>query len=221
MTVKRTFLLGVLVLTCAGVFPAERTSIWEGVEPKSGPLDLGILFSANDISLDLQGFQGGVGAKLNLKDWMLRGTADLLLNTRFDPFSISLGAVLEKHLWPGPLSVYWGPSAGMGFTTLLLYRTDDDNWSRTTTVPLSLGCVFGIEVFFFQFLSLFVEYQGALDLGLDITRVSTAGSVSTDTEFTYKLDVGMGNNAMFGIVFYLMKRKPETDVAGHEPESTQ
>jgi len=207
MTRTRTrVLLVIFVLTCAGASAAERTSMWQGIQAKPGPVDLGIIFNTKDIALDIQGFQGGVGAKVNLKDWMLRGSADLVLNTEFDPFSLSLGTVLEKHLWPGPVSVYWGPAVETGFTTILLYKTDEDNWARTSIVPLSLGCVFGIEFFIFEALSVFVEYQGALELGISRNRVSTAGSVSATTELTYNFDVGMGNNAMFGIVFYLMKR---------------
>ena len=205
-TAKSKVLLMILVLTCAGVFAAERSSIWVGFEPPSGSRDLGILFNTNDILLDLEGFQGGVGAKIGIRAWMLRATADVVLNTDADPFSISLGGVLEKHLWPGPLSLYWGPAVETGYTTILLFKTDDDNWSRTHTVPLSLGCVFGVELFVFRFLSVFVEYQGAVELGLTTTSTSTAGSVTSSTEFTYALDVGMGNNAMFGIVIYLMRR---------------
>ena len=205
-TVKRIFFVIVLLLICGGAIAAERPGVFEGVEPKAGPRDFGILFSTNDLLLDIQGFQGGVGAKIGLTGWMLRGTADIVLNTECDPFSMDLGAVLEKHIWPGPLSVYWGPLAGVGFTTILLFKTDADNWSRINTFPLSLGCVFGIELFLFEFLSVFIEYQAALKLGIDSTRVSTAGSVTADREFTYNFDIGMGNNAMFGIVIYLMRR---------------
>ena len=206
-TTKARILLVVLVLTCTCAFASERTSVWPGIVPKTGPVDLGIIFNTNDLLLDIEGFQGGVGAKVNLKDWMLRCMADLVLNTEFDPFSLSLGAVLEKHLWPGPISVYLGPAVETGFTSLLLSKTDEDNWSRTSIVPLSLGCVFGIEFFIFDALSVFVEYQAAFELGINRTRVSTAGSVSSTAELTYNLDVGMGNNAMFGIVFYLLHKK--------------
>jgi hypothetical protein len=209
-TTKTRVLLAILVLTCTYVFASERTSVWSGIGPKPGSVDLGIIFNTSDILLDIQGFQGGVGVKASLKDWMLRGMVDLLLSTEFDPFSLSLGAVLEKHLWPGPVSVYWGPAVETGFTSLLLFKTDEDNWSRTGTVPLSLGCVFGIEFFIFDALSVFVEYQAAFELGINWTRVSTAGSVSSTTELTYNLDVGMGNNAMFGIVFYLLHKKEPT-----------
>ena len=205
-SMKRRILLAILILASSGVCAAERTAIWPGIAPKPSPVDLGIIFNTNDILLDIQGFQGGIGAKVNLKDWMLRGMVDLVLSTEFDPFSLSLGAVLEKHLCPGPVSIYWGPAVETGFTTILVSKTDEDDWSRTNILPISLGCVFGIEFFIFEALSIFVEYQAAFELGINRNRVSTAGSVSATTELTYTLDIGMGNNAMFGIVFYLMRR---------------
>lgn len=211
MLIKRTAILTILILACSITSTAEQTTIWQGYESNIGPVGFGILFSTNDLLLDIEGFQGGVGAKIGFESWTLRGTADLLISTAFDPFSISLGAVLEKQLWPGPLSVYWGPLAETGFTTISLFKTDDDNWSRSSTLPLSLGCVFGVELFLFEFLSVFLEYQAALDLGLNITRISTSGTVTSTTEFTYSLDIGMGNNAMFGIVFYLMKRETDSE----------
>jgi hypothetical protein len=204
---RRTlFLLACFALVCCSVLGAEQQSLWPEVEGMTGPPHLGILFNTNDLLLDIQGFQGGVGAKLSMERWMLRGMTDIVLNTGLDPFSITLGVVLERHLWPGPISVYWGPMVESGFTTILLYKTDEDNWARTNTLPLSMGCVFGIELFIFEFLSVFAEYQAALELGFNNTRTSTAGSISSAKEFTYLFDIGMGNNAMFGIVFYLMGR---------------
>ena len=205
-TTKTGILLAILVLTCTSAFAGERTGVRPGIAPKPGSVDLGIIFNTSDILLDIQGFQGGIGTKVSLRDWMLRGMVDLVLGTEFDPFSLSLGAVLEKHLCPGPVSIYWGPAVETGFTTILVSKIDEDDWSRTNIIPISLGCVFGIEFFIFEALSIFVEYQAAFELGINRNRVSTAGSVSATTDLTYTLDIGMGNNAMFGIVFYLMRR---------------
>ena len=52
-----------------------------------------------------------------------------------------------------------------------------------------------------------MEYNLALNLGLSFNRVSVAGSVSTTHEFTYNLDLGLGNSAKFGIVLYLIRKK--------------
>jgi len=203
---KQGFFLVLLVLSVTRMLPAQQRSIWRGITPTAGERDIGILFSTNDILFDLEGYQQGVGVKISMDKWMFRGMVDILLNTGINPFSISLGGVLERHFLPAPLSVYWGPSLETGIT-ISTDKTDADNWTQDIALPLlTVGCVLGIEVFVFEFLSVFLEYQAALALGLNIDRISTAGSVSSTTEFTYKFDVGLGNSGMFGIVFYLMRR---------------
>ena len=214
-TAKTKVLLVLLVLSCAGAFAAERTSIFPGIEPKPGPVDLGIIFNTDDILLNIDEIDGGVGAKVSLANWVLRGIVDLRAFN--DVVSVDLNAVLERHLWPGPVSVYWGPSAGLGLWVTKTTITDDD-WTRYTEIPLTLGCVFGVEFFIFESLSVFVEYQASLKLGLDRTKISSAGSVSTTTEWTYDFDIGMGNSTKFGIVFYLLKKEDSGDVELAEKE---
>ncbi|MBA7568622.1 hypothetical protein ES708_10356 [subsurface metagenome] len=207
VTAKPWVILAMLVLSVTPLLPAQQRSIWKGISPTAGARDIGILFSTNDILFDIEGYQQGVGAKISMDKWMFRGMVDILLNTGINPFSLNLGGVLERHFLPGPLSVYWGPSLETGLT-ISTNKTDADNWTQNIAWPLlTVGGVFGIELFLFEFLSVFLEYQAALALGLNINRISTAGSVSSTTEFTYKFDVGLGNSGMFGIVFYLMRRE--------------
>ena len=215
---KTRIVLALLLLTCAGAFSAERTSILPGIEPRSGPVDLGIIFNANDILFNIEEINGGVGAKIGLADWVLRGIADLrVYNDPISVVSIDLNAVLERHLWPGPVSVYWGPSAGLGLTTRKTTFTDDD-WTRNSELPLTLGCVLGVEFFIFEALSVFVEYQASLKLALDRTKVSSAGSISATTEFNYDFDIGMGNSTKFGIVFYILRKEDSGEVELAEEE---
>jgi len=205
---KRLIVLVLLVLGCATAFPAGKTSLFAVGKPAAGERDLGVIFNTNDILLDLESYQGGVGAKIGLGQYVLRPMADILLNTDFNPFSLTLGAVLEKHILPGPVSLYWGPSLEMG-VTILNNRFDADNWTQNIAWELlSAGCVAGIELFILDSLSVFVEYSLALTLGLNTTRTSVAGSVSSTTEFTYKLDLGLGNQTMLGLVFYFKRKKP-------------
>ena len=207
MKAKRLIVLVLLVLGCAAAFPAGRTSLFAVGKPAAGERDLGVIFNTNDILLDLESYQGGVGAKIGLGQYVLRPMADILLNTDFNPFSLTLGAVLEKHILPGPVSLYWGPSLEMG-VTILNNRFDADNWTQNIAWELlSAGCVAGFELFIFDFLSVFAEYNLALTLGLNTDRMSVAGVESSTTEFTYKLDLGLGNSAMFGIVVYLTRKK--------------
>ena len=208
MKAKRLIVLVLLILGCAAAFPAGKTSLFAVGKPAAGERDLGVIFNTNDILLDLESYQGGVGAKIGLGPYVLRPMADILLNTGVNPFSLTLGAELEKHILPGPVSVYWGPSLQTGFT-ILTNKVDADNWTQNIAWELlSAGCVAGIELFILDSLSVFVEYSLALTLGLNTTRTSVAGSVSSNTEFTYKLDLGLGNQTMLGLVFYFKRKKP-------------
>ena len=94
----------------------------------------------------------------------------------------------------------------VGFTNLK-NEIDADNWTQATTVPFTLGGIFGIELFVFEFLSLFVEYNLKLSFAYNINKTSVSGSVAKDNEFSYNLDLGMGNNSMIGIVIYLARKE--------------
>lgn len=144
--------------------------------------------------------------KIGGEKYTYRFLLDLLINTGFSPFSISAGAALEKHFISGPISLYWGGLVEVGFTNLK-NEIDADNWTQATTVPFTLGGILGIELFVFEFLSLFVEYNLKLSFAFNINKTSVAGSVSKDNEFTYNLDLGMGNNSMIGIVIYLARKE--------------
>jgi hypothetical protein len=65
----------------------------------------------------------------------------------------------------------------------------------------------GVELFIFDFLSVFAEYNLAISLAMNIERVSSAGSISATGEFAYNMDLGMGNNAKIGIVVYLRRKQ--------------
>ena len=54
MTAKAGILLLILVVGCTVGFADKQTNIFEGIELREGPIDLGILFSTNDILLDLE-----------------------------------------------------------------------------------------------------------------------------------------------------------------------
>jgi hypothetical protein len=198
-----------LTLCCASAFPVGKTSLFAAQIAPVGKRDFGVIFNTNDILMDLESYQGGLGVKIGLKKSTLRVTTDLLMDTWVPPdtFSLTIGGVLEKHLLPGPLSPYWGPSVRMGFTSLM-DRTDADNWTQNIAWEiLSAGIVGGIELFIFDFLSVFAEYNLALNVGMNIERVSSAGAISTTSEFAYNLDLGMGNSAKIGIVVYLRRKQ--------------
>lgn len=205
----RTAIAAVILLSCAAAtLPAQKTSLFKLGAPKAGERDIGIIFNTTDLLLNLESYQGGLGGKIGVKDWELRGLADFGLHVGVNPssFNLGLGAVLEKHLTPGPISVYWGPSVGTAMN-VITNKTDEDNWTQSIFMDLlAAGAVLGVEVFVFDFLSVFVEYQVEATLGLNVYRNSVAGSVSSSTEWAGDLGVALGNDAMFGIVFYFQRR---------------
>jgi len=167
--------------------------------------DLGVILSTHSLFFDIDSYQGGIGAKISVGQFVVRGMADLLINTGFNPFSITLGATLEKHFLPGPISPYWGVFATVGYT--LATEINADGWTRRTVFPFTVGGLLGIEIFIFDFLSIFVEYGLPLELGINTTQTSVAGSVSSSSEFVYKVDLGLSNQSMIGIVIYLTRKK--------------
>jgi hypothetical protein len=205
MKCTRGLVLCILLLVLTSTAWAQKSSIWTGPRPRAGSVDLGMIVNAPDILLDIEGYQGGVGIKAGLQGFVLRGMLDILVNTGFSPVSVSLQGAFEKHFWLPPVSPYWGGLAEVGFTSLT-NRVDEDNWTQYTVVPVSLGAVAGIEIFLFEFLSVFVEYELRVEFAGTVTKSSVAGTLTSDTDFSYKLDLGLGNSSMIGIVIYFLRR---------------
>ena len=206
MKLKGIISVVIIVFTTAAILSAEEKGLWEGNKPEAGKYDIGIIFNTTDVLLNIESYQGGVGMKIGGEKITFRFMLDLLINTDLSPFSISAEVALEKHFISGLISPYWGGLMEVGYTSLT-NKVDADNWTQAITIPLSLGGIFGIELFIFEFLSLFVEYNLKLSLALNISKSSLAGAVSTTNEYTYNLNLGMGNNSMIGIVIYLTRRQ--------------
>ena len=206
MKLKRIILAVILSFAAAATLSAGDKGLLEGKTPEAGKYDIGVIFNTTNILLDIESYQGGIGMKIGAEKYTYRFLLDLLINTDFSPFSISAGAALEKHFISGPISPYWGGLIELGYTSLK-DEIDADNWTQAITVPLTLGGILGIELFVFEFLSLFVEYNLKLSLGFNINKSSFGGSVSTEKEISYNLDLGMGNNSMIGIVVYFTRKE--------------
>jgi hypothetical protein len=156
-----------------------------------GPRDLGLIFNTSSILLDLESYQGGIGLKFGRDKLSLRSVFDLVLNGASDSFSLNAGAAIQYYLLPGSsVAPYVGGSVGGG------YMRQGDALSM---VVLSVGAFAGVEVFLFDFLSVFAEYAitGDFTFSTDIP--------SSQTTFDYLVDTGMGNNSKLGIVIYFMR----------------
>ncbi len=179
-------LLVFLSLTAYGQVGAA----FQKVTPKSGPIDIGIIFNSPNLLLGLESYQAGIGLKLGLPRADLRGMVDFVYNGGASSFALQTGLAAEFHQTPEPVSFYWGGVVGAGFMT---------QSGGLVRVPLSAGLIAGVEVFPFPFVSFFVEY--GLEAGATISWASPGATPTVDI----LADIGMGNDARIGIVLYFQR----------------
>ena len=182
-------LLALFVLT-PSLAAAQGGSLIPGLSPAKGSNDIGIVFSASDLFLDLQSYQGGLGAKMGWGKYSLRGLLDFSADSAMRAYGVSVGVTAEYHLVPGPISPYLGASAGTGYVTQA---------AVSSVLSFSVEAVAGVEVFIADFLSVFAEYA----LGASFT--STTDLTTSQNTFDYMISTGMGNKAKLGIVIYFMR----------------
>jgi hypothetical protein len=183
-------LVAVLLIIVTPSAIAEGGSLIANLSPAKAPVDVGIIFNANDLLLGLEGYQGGIGAKVGWGKVSIRGLFDFTVNQSDKAFGVNLGVAGEYHLVPGPISPYVGASLGGGYVT---------QSSVSTAVSFSLGAIAGVEVFIADFLSVFAEYTLAANF-THTTDLQTSQSTSD-----YLISTGMGNNAKLGIVIYILR----------------
>ncbi len=175
------------------------------LKPATRQSDLGMVVSATDLFLDLESYQGGLGFKVGTDKWTYRLGLDMMVRDLFNPYSLSLSLALEKHLLPGAVSPYLGGYLKAGISSLK-DEIDSANWQRTTVFPLSTGALLGIELFVFDFLSLFVEYDLAATFSTTVTTTSVGGVKDSQNSYDFALDLGLGNQSRLGIVIYFARR---------------
>lgn len=168
----------------------------------------GFIFNTSNILLDLEEYQSGVGFKLRGEDASLRGLFSVSYESGNDEFDSNLGITYEKPFFSGRVSPYWGIAGKVGFN-LDKDNYDTDNLVNTTTITGNLSAVFGTEVYIFEFLSVFAEYN----LGASVSRANVVqNSSGTETENTttnFSIGTELGNEASLGVVIYLEKRDIE------------
>lgn len=199
-------LAAILVPALAG---AQTAVITSKLAPPVGAYDLGLIFNTSDILFDLDSYQAGFGVKRATPNLGLRGAFDFVWNGAAQSFAVKAGIALEKHLVTGAISPYWGGFVNAGYS----HQT-----GVISAVPVSLGAMAGVEVFLFDFLSIFAEYCLAADLSLIIDHTSST------TTFDYVIDTRMGNDSRIGIVFYLQRmeaKKPATTTQPQQPAQSQ
>ena len=169
---------------------AEGGSLISSLSPKKGANDLGIIFNTSDLLFGLESYQAGLGGKIGWGNLCLRGLFDIAINGSSESFAVDAGATLEYHIIPGPISPYIGASSNAGYMTQA---------STISAITISIGAVAGVEVFVFEFLSIFAEYSITADF------ITTTDLQTSQTTFDYLINTRMGNNAKLGIVIYVMR----------------
>jgi hypothetical protein len=185
-----TAICALLLFVITASARAEGGSLISSTSPFEGPYDCGLVFSTHDLLLGLESYQAGIGAKFGWENVSLRGIVDFTLNGSSHSLALNVGAVGEYHFIPGPISPYVGALLGGG------YMTQSD---VTSTVTFSLGALAGVEVFIWDFLSVFAEYAFQADFS------NTTDYMTAQTTFDYLISTGMGSSAKLGIVIYFMR----------------
>jgi hypothetical protein len=159
---------------------------------------IGLLFNINDILLNIESYQGGIGLKYFIGEKLAyRGLFDFSYTNQSNAFSISIGNGLLYHFITGRLSPYAGAELKIGYNRLEIVD-ETGGTIRTTNVPLSFAGIFGFEIFIFDFLSVFAEYQ----LALNILNVKTVTNGVTTKDSFVDLGTDIGNESKIGLVFY-------------------
>ena len=187
-------------------FAEEYAQYKHGMFSKQNPYKTGIIFNVNDILLDVESYQGGIGLKRYFNDsWAYRAAFDFGYSNSSDSWLISVGNTFEYHFISGRISPYVGGYFDIGYAS---YKdeTDSENWTKVWSIPISTGPLLGIEFEIFNVLSLFVEYSIAFDLIYTSTITSVAGIETKDSTTGYGINTGMGNESKIGIVIYFNRK---------------
>ena len=196
-------LLCLALLTVSGSAFAENEVAENqagGKEPAS--LDVGMIFNVNGLTLDFDSYQGGLGAKIAKDNIAFRLMLDLFYSNSSNAFSLDLSTCFEYHFLDGPISPYLGAYLSAGYA---VQEFTEGTVTSIRSIPLAVGPVFGMEVFIFDFLSLFAEYAVEFELNISTMEQSIAGSKSSETDSTFVIDTAMGNNSKLGIVLYFLR----------------
>lgn len=196
--IKRILLLtGLFLLLIFPVFSEENTN---GSDSKMQ--HIGFIFSAENILLDLNDYNGGVGMKMAFEKFSLRLMADFGYSSSAKIISGDLGASIEKRFRDGRISPYVGGGLQFGIEHETV-ETDSDNWTKQLTVPSDIFAFLGIEVFLLEFLSVFAEYNVAFTFNGVSTSQSVDGIVTDSSNWNWDVSTGLGNSGRLGIVIYL------------------
>ena len=195
--------LRTVLLLVGGVLLILGPVFGQDVEaPEADSPTVGFIFNTSNLLLDIDAYQGGFGAKFRSPDSALRTLATLGYASTNSNLEIGAGITYEKPFFTGRVVPYWGLLADVLFDGERV-EVDEENYTQTRVVTGSAGLVLGAEVFIFDFLSVFGEYQLAFDVAHTVVAQSVDGSVTESSSTNYGFGAGLGNNGSIGLVVYL------------------
>lgn len=195
---------GVMTVLVFVMAVSNAATVFGQEEPR--PL-YGFIFSADNLLLDLESYQGGIGAKADLGAYAVRG----LLSVEVDGIgsdggnettAFGLGVTLEKPFFDARVTPYWG---GFVDGTYSVEKTEVDGGDTTKTqvVTAGFGPVLGAEFFVFPHISVFAEYALAFRGNWTSIDQEVGGVSSSDETSNFGVGSELGNGGMIGIVIYL------------------
>ena len=191
--------------------PAAEADLAEGTEPSAPERTRGLLFSTNNILLDIGTYGTGFGMVLHTQENAIRASISGFASNSSSILEMELGGAWVNYVRAARVSPYWIVSGSTGFLT---EKTDPDNWTRDTTLLGTVGAGFGAEFFILEFLSLFAEYQLVANFARSQTTVSVGGTATPgEAVWTYFAQTELGNSSRLGIAVYL---KPVIEIESEQ-----
>jgi hypothetical protein len=162
----------------------------------------GIIFNVDNIGLNLESYQLGIGYKRYFNNnFAIRGLLDFGYSNNSKSWLFTLGATAEYHFLIGRISPYSGGFLNLGVIQAKT-EIDNNNWTKVTSIPLSFGPLFGIEIFIFDFFAIFAEYSLNCEYTIITTKEKRASVESKKTDSQFDINTGIGNNSKIGIILY-------------------
>ncbi len=121
-------LLGILIYS-TNIFAEEKSKI-QKIFSIEDTKNTGLIFNVNDVLLDIESYQGGLGVKHFYNDKIAyRGSLDFSYADSSNTLILNLGNSIEYHSVKGRVSPYIGGLLDAG---LIRYKTeiDPDNWKK-------------------------------------------------------------------------------------------
>ena len=205
---KIVFFWIVLIMSSGSVFAQETDNPSNREKPtfleKMGMVEPipGFIFNTSTILFDIDSYQGGFGGKIRFPRWSIRTLLDFGYSSAYNAYEVGVGILYQRPFLIGRIEPYWGSFADFHYERERI-DTDIDNFMQVGTLKTTAGGVLGLELFIFDFISVFAEYQLSLGLGWTTVQQSIDGTLTENNSMNYIAGVDVGNDASLGLVIYV------------------